>query len=282
MLPTSTELTMLRYLILGFFLLTTVVIAYVGCGPRGQVAGKKILKKIDDILGELDVQLAKIETKKSSLDDQTDIIKKKLYTTEARLEKMQEDQDVREKEAKNLKSDLGQLKEYLTQAKDSGEVEIKGTAVSKERLIGWATDKAKALKRINGRIESKSKLIAVFEKNLTLYKSQVKVSQTNLAKLDDQIDEIKAKKEALDDTRRATLLDGKSVSINDEFADLTKEVDELLINVDASLKLENDKLEERISEVEMEAGNASLDELLDDKSDVDKAMSEIDALLGDG
>ena len=233
-------------------------------------------------MGELDVQLAKIETKKSSLDDQTDIIKKKLYTTEARLEKMQEDQDVREKEAKNLKSDLGQLKEYLTQAKDSGEVEIKGTAVSKERLIGWATDKAKALKRINGRIESKSKLIAVFEKNLTLYKSQVKVSQTNLAKLDDQIDEIKAKKEALDDTRRATLLDGKSVSINDEFADLTKEVDELLINVDASLKLENDKLEERISEVEMEAGNASLDELLDDKSDVDKAMSEIDALLGDG
>lgn len=55
----------------------------------------------------------------------------------------------------------------------------------------------------------------------------------------------------------------------------------MLVNVDANLKMETDKLEERISEAESAAGSATLDELLDDKSDVDKAMSEIDALLGD-
>lgn len=106
-------------------------------------------------------------------------------------------------------------------------------------------------------------------------------SQDSLKKLTNQIEEIKAKKEALDDTRRATLLDGKTVSINDEFKDLTKDVDDLLVSVDAELKLETDKLEERIADAEAAAGSATLDELLDDESDVDKALSDIDALLSD-
>ena len=56
----------------------------------------------------------------------------------------------------------------------------------------------------------------------------------------------------------------------------------MLVNVDASLKMENDKLEERIAESEAAAGSAPLDELLDDKSDVDKAIADLDALLGEG
>ena len=270
---------MLRYLFTALLVVAIVVGAYVGCGPRVQVAGKKILKKIDDILGELDIQLQKVENKRNDLTGQTDAIKKKLYITAARLEQMQEDQEGRESEAASLKSDLTQLKEYLGDAKSSGEVEIKGQTISKERLIGWATDKAKALKRLKGSIESKGNLITVYEKNLALYESQVKVSQDSLAKLNDQIEEIKAKKEALDDTRRATLLDGKTVSINDEFESLTKDVDDLLVNVDANLKMENDKLEERIADAEAAAGSATLDELLDDKSDVDKTLSEIEELL---
>ena len=273
---------MLKYLVACLLIAGIFVGTYVGCGPRVQVAGKKILKKIDDILGEMNVQLQKIENKKDELTAQTDAIKKKLYVTEARLEKMQEDQAARTSEAASLKSDLLQLKGFLEQAGSSSEVEIKGQVVKTERLIGWTTDKSKSLKRIKSNIASKGNLITIYEKNLALYKSQVKVSDESLAKLNDQIDEIKVKKEALDDTRRATLLDGKSVSINDEFKDLTKDVDDLLVNVDASLKMENDKLEERISESESAAGTAPLDELLDDKSDVDKALSDLDALLGEG
>ena len=280
---------MFRYLFAGLLVVAIVLGAYVGCGPRAQVAGDKILKKIDSILGELDIQLKKVEIKRNDLTDQTEGIKQKLYVTESRLEHMQNAQNERKAYAASLTSDLQQLKGYLGQAKEQAkdtasgevEVEIKGQLVSKERLIGWATDKAKALKRIQGIVESKGKLISVYEKNLALYKSQVSVSKDSLQKLNDQIDEIKVKKEALDDTRRARLLDGKTVSINDEFKNLTKEVDDLLVNVDANLKMETDKLEERISEAESAAGSATLDELLDDKSDVDKAMSEIDALLGD-
>ena len=60
---------------------------------------------------------------------------------------------------------------------------------------------------------------------------------------------------------------------------MTKDVDDLLVNVDANLKMENDKLEERIADAEAAAGSATLDELLDDKSDVDKTLSEIEELL---
>ena len=274
---------MLRYLFASLLIVGIVLGAYVGCGPRVQVAGKKILKKIDEILGELDVQLQKVENKKQSLTDQTAAIKKKLYVTEARLEQMQKGQDERKAAAASLKSDLKQLQGYLGQAKESasGEVEIKGQQISKERLIGWATDKANILKRTKESIKSKNKLVTVYEKNLALYRNQVSVSQDSLKKLTNQIEEIKAKKEALDDTRRATLLDGKTVSINDEFKDLTKDVDDLLVSVDAELKLETDKLEERIADAEAAAGSATLDELLDDESDVDKALSDIDALLSD-
>ena len=273
---------MLRYLFASLLIVGIVLGAYVGCGPRVQVAGKKILKKIDEILGELDVQLQKVENKKQSLTDQTAAIKKKLYVTEARLEQMQKGQNERKAAAASLKSDLKQLQGYLGQAKESasGEVEIKGQQISKERLIGWATDKANILKRTKESIKSKNKLVTVYEKNLALYRNQVSVSQDSLKKLTNQIEEIKAKKEALDDTRRATLLDGKTVSINDEFKDLTKDVDDLLVSVDAELKLETDKLEERIADAEAAAGSATLDELLDDESDVDKALSDIDALLG--
>jgi chromosome segregation ATPase len=271
----------MRYLILGLFLLSAVVVAYVGCGPRGQVAGKKILAKIDTILGELDVQLQKVENKKAALDEQTDVIKKKFYVTEARLEKMQEEQEERKAEVAASLKKLQQVRDLISQAQESGEVEFKGKKLSKDALTQSGLDKAKSINRLKAKIESKGKLITVYEKNLALYKSQVDVSKKSLAKLDDQLEEIKAKKEALDDTRRASLLDGKTISINDEFETLTKEVDDLLVNVDASLKMENDKLEERISEVTGGSGSDPLiDELLDDSSDTDEALSEIDALLG--
>lgn len=270
---------MLRYLFATMLVCSVIVGSYAGCGARVQVAGKQVLKKIDELLGEMNVQLQKVENRRDELTQQTDAIKKKLYVTEAKLEQMKSQQEARDAEAASLKSDLTQLKDYLNDAKSEGEIEIKGQTVSKERLIGWATDKAKALKRVNSRSESKSKLITIHEKNLALYKNQVNVSKEGLEKLNEQIEEIKAKKETLDDTRRASLLDGKTVSINDEFDSLTKDVEDLLVNVDASVKLENDKLEERIADAEAAAGSASLDELLDDKSDVDKALSEIDDLL---
>lgn len=275
----------MRYLVLGLLLVAIVFGAYVGCGPRAQVAGKKMLEKIDNILGELDVQLQKIENKKDSLAEQTDVIKKKLYMTESRLEKMQEDQDEIKSEVERSMENVNTLKDLLVQAKESenGEVEFKGKTLTKEAIAQSALSKAKSINRLKTKMDSKSKLIAVYEKNLNLYRSQVSVSKKSLTKLNDQVEEIKAKKEALDDTRRASLLDGKTISINDEFDSLTKDVDELLINVDASLKLENDKLEERIADVTGSGGSDPLiDELLDDKNDVDKAMSEIDALLGEG
>jgi chromosome segregation ATPase len=259
-----------------------VVGAYVGCGPRAQVAGQKILKKIDSILGELDVQLKKVEIKKAELTTQTDKVKRSLYETEARLEQMQEDQDVRANDASTLKQQLAKRVELLNQAKgsDSGEVAIGDKTYTKSELMASATAKAKSLKQIQARIASKSKLIDVYKNNLALYKNQVAISKTNLDKLSEQIDEIKLKKEALDDQRRVSLLDGKSISINDEFETLAKDVDDLLVTVDANLKLENDKLNERIADAASKSGvESELDELLDEKNDDAEAMAEFEALL---
>ena len=58
----------------------------------------------------------------------------------------------------------------------------------------------------------------------------------------------------------------------------TASVDELLINIDTEFAIEEAKLDERTAEVDLES-SMSLDELLDDKTDVSNTLSDIDKLL---
>jgi len=274
----SVEKKMLRYLFATMLICSVVVGSYTGCGPRVQVAGKQILDKIDSLLGEMNLQLQKVESKRSEIAEKTDSVKKKLYITEARIEQMNEAQKFRDTEAAKIKSQLAQLKGFLSDAKENGEVEIKGQTYTVERLIGKATDKTKALKSINTRTENNARLLAVHKKNLSLYETQIKVAKASLGKLDVQIEEIKTRKEALDNNRRATLLDGKSASITEDIETLQKDVDDLFVNVDANLRLENEKLEEQLAAAESGAGTSD-DDLFETESDFEKTMSEIEAAI---
>ena len=58
-------------------------------------------------------------------------------------------------------------------------------------------------------------------------------------------------------------------------------VDELLVIIDTEWAIEEAKLDERIAEVEQES-LVSLEELLDDRTDISGTMSEIDKLLEEG
>ena len=59
---------------------------------------------------------------------------------------------------------------------------------------------------------------------------------------------------------------------------MTASVDELLVNIDTEFAIEEAKLDERIAEVSQDV-SLSLEDLLDDKTDVSSTLSEIDALL---
>ena len=84
---------MLRYLIAGLFILATVVIAYVGCGPRAQVAGKKMLDQIDGILGKLDVQLAKVESAYTKVKEDTAKLREERIRAQVNLDSLNKKRD---------------------------------------------------------------------------------------------------------------------------------------------------------------------------------------------
>ena len=109
-------------------------------------------------------------------------------------------------------------------------------------------------------------------------KSNVDVSEKQLKKLDDQIEEIKAKKSALDAMKEASTIAGSEASISDKFDDLTKDVDNLLTEVDVKIAVETEKVDDRMA---TEGSDVTLDEILGSpESTTDDLTAEIDAILG--
>ncbi len=80
--------------------------------------------------------------------------------------------------------------------------------------------------------------------------------------------------------KEAATIAGPGASISDKFNELTADVDELLVNIDTEWAIEEAKLDERIADVQTDS-LVTLEELLDDKTDISSTMSEIDKLLNE-
>ena len=116
-----------------------------------------------------------------------------------------------------------------------------------------------------------------YSKSLTVLTKNEQVSGEQLETLENQIEEIKAKKMALDAMKEASTIAGTESSISDKFDDLTKDVDTLLNEVEVQMAVETEKVDERLAE---SASDLSVDEILGDDSNADDTLSEIDAILG--
>ena len=273
---------MFRYLFLVLLMVAVIVGAYVGCGPRAAVAGKKVLDQIDAVLGKLNVQLEKVEQAHEELASETEKMREKRISAEVRLGKLQEEKVELEAKVSSYKNDLSRLRDLLKEASasDAGTVMVNGKERDKETLTTLSSEVVKRLKAAQSVIDNRNKtLTEAYSKSLSVLKNNEQISKKQLAKLDDQIAEIKAKKSALDAMREASSITGAEASISDKFDALTKDVDELLTTVEIKLETEEAKVDERMAK---EAESISIDEILGEESNVDSTLSEIDAILGDG
>ncbi|QEG22764.1 coiled-coil domain-containing protein [Mariniblastus fucicola] len=269
---------MLRYLFAGLLLVAIVVGAYVGCGPRMAVAGKKMLDQIDGVLGKLNVQLEKVEQAHAKLTKETEAMREKRIGAQYKLERLQEQKKDLEENIASYKKDLGRLRDYMKEASESGTVTINDKEHSVETLEALAQSTLKKLKSAQTTLDTRIKTLTdAYSKSLAVLKSNVDVSKQQLKKLDDQIEEIKAKKSALDAMKEASTIAGTEASISDKFNDLTKDVDDLLTEVDVKIAVESEKVDERLAQSD---SDVTLDEILGDDSSADDTISEIDAILG--
>ena len=268
---------MLRYLFVVLLLVTVAGAAYVGCGPRAAVAGKKVLAEIDKVLGKLNVQLEKVEQAHSQLSKDTENMRKEQIRAQVNLDRFTESKTGLEAKVASYKKDLGRLNDFMNDAKSTGTVEINGNQVSADKLEILAQSTIKKLKATQRELDRNNTLSDAWSKSLVVLKNNFKTSESQLTKLDDQIEEIKAKKSALDTMKEASTIAGNEASISDKFSDLTADVDDLLTEVNIEMLVETEKVEERMASQE---ADVSLDEILGSDSTTDATQAEIDAILG--
>ncbi len=254
------------------------LIAYLGCGPRVNVAKDAAIKKIDDLLGPLNVKQKEVEMAYDELKNATAGIRDKRIEAQVRVKAMQAKQADYEQEKQKLVADLGKLKTMLADAESTGSIERDGKEIPIEKLKTIADGTVKKVKLLNDQIKKNQTIADAWAKNLDILKKQDETSKTQLAKLEGQLEQIRSKKLALDGMREAATIAGPGTSISDKFNELSESVDELMVSIDTKWAIEEEKLNERIAEVEQDA-DVSLDELLDDKTDVSSVQREIDELL---
>ena len=273
---------MSKYLLLGLLIVGIAVGTYIGCdgaGARMGVAKDAAIKRIDDLLGPLNVKQKEVENAFAELKDASAGIRDKRIEAQVRLKALTEKKASMASEQTKLMSDLGKLKQMLTDAESTGSITKGDKEISVAQLKSLADSTMKKLKSLKDRVTKNDVISAAWAKNLDLLKKNDETSAAQLKKLGNQLDEIKSKKSALDAMKEAATIAGPGASISDKFNDLTKGVDELLIELDTEWEIEKVKIDERIAEVE-EDSSLSLEDLLHtDDDDVTGTISEIDSFL---
>jgi chromosome segregation ATPase len=269
---------MSRFLGLCLLVVAIAIGAYVGCGPRMGVAKDKVIAKIDEMLGKLDVKLKKVEMAYADVESSTEGLRESRIKARLNLEKLQADAKKLEDEKAKLLAELTKVFPLLKAAQESGSTEYNGKVIPLDKLNDFAVIKKNRLKSINDQLDNSIKTLTnAYAKNLEAIKKNEDTSKSQLAQLTNQIDEIKSKKSALDAMKEASSIVAPGVSLSDKFEELTKDVDDLLVDVDVQMQTEMEKIDERAAE--LETSTTSLEELLNDKTDASGTLSDIEAML---
>ncbi len=272
---------MSKHLTLGLVIAGIALVTYIGCdgaNARVGVAKDAAIKKIDDLLGPLNVKQKEVENAYAELKEASSGLRDKRIEAQVRLKSLTNKKSEMDTEKAKLLADLGKLKQYLSDAEATGAIKIGEKEVSIEQLKNLADGTIKKMQSLNDRVAKNEIIASAWAKNLDLLKKNDDTSAAQLSKLEGQLDQIRSKKSALDAMKEAATIAGPGASISDKFNDLTESVDELLVNLDTEWEIEKVKLDERIAEVEAES-SLSLDDLLNDKTDISTTMGELDKIL---
>ena len=271
---------MFRYLFTGLLVVAIVVGAYVGCGPRAQVAGQKVLDKIDGWIGKLDIKLKDITNEYDKLSNSVDGIKEAKYIAKSKLEGLRAEKEKAEKVIVKAGEELAEIKAGIEGAGSQNEFEFHGKMTSKESLMVAGKVRLKLRKSKKTELEGRiNPLIKTYEKSFAIHTKNEKATKAQLENLESKIEQIKAEKTRLDTMRQTEVVLGDGASISDQFDKLDKSVNELLIEVRAKADVDSENVDERLAGIEEDG---SLDDEIFSGSDNAEAdfLAEIGKEIG--
>ena len=248
-----------------------------GGRARFGVAQDKAIAQLDKVLGELNVKEKQIDQKRQQLATEMNSVRVRKSEATVRQELLVKKQDTAKEDLAKLKQGLERIKPKLEEAKAQGKIELNGREVSSDELNRMASELIGRVKSKETEISSQQTSIDALKRSADFLASQEKAALDLLSKLDLKINEIKDKRVAIDAVKSANSLSGNDSSLTDKIGALSKDIDNMFVDVETTMRVEEDKLKD------LKNQTMSADELLTETgSDLDATMGEIDAILGKG
>lgn len=262
--------------LLAFALLLSVAIATIGCA-EGEVAKDKIMKKLRDALGELDVKRKEIEFKQRELRTQLGDLRERRISAQVRLERLKEKKKAAEAKIESLRGTLAKVNSLVEQAKDAGgTLEKDGVTYTAEDISKTAERQINNFKMANTKLQGLKSSVDALQGSYDYLVQQETKAKDLMEKLEIKISEIDAKKIAVDAVREATTISGDETSINDSIAALEKDIEEMAIDVETALRVEQDKLNE------LDTNTKNADALLTESPNLDSIGDSLKEILEGG
>ena len=258
-------------LIGGIYLVSTS-----GCGARAQVAGEKLLDKIDAWLGELEVKRKAIENEKKNLEQAIENVREQKVKAKVQLDRYQAMIEPVNAELTKIKRALGELQPHLSATED---VEIKGKTYSPEQIQDMANTLADEFESLSKRVGGYEVAVAAFQESYDMLSQQQDMAGETMGRLNEKLEEIDIKREAVQAMQVNQEILGESGSISQKFTDLEKQIEDLFVDVETQMVLEKERLAER--ERDINSRSESADAIMQDlESGADATKARIDAILG--
>ncbi len=261
---------------LGFLLLVGVigVAAYVGCGPRGQVAVDEITKRLDKALGELNVKRKSIENKQNQLQASLDELKADKYRAEARLDLLKEKQEKAKAAHEAAKAQGEQVIALMKEVGESGgEITRNGKTYSAEEVGRTAERVIADIKNMEAKYKATVDGYNALSKSVEFLRAQESQAVKLMDELKHKISLIDDQKIAVDAVRDTRVSAGGNTSISGDLDKLSKEIEDLGVEIDAALRLETDKMNELTSR------SSDADDLLTEPANLESTQKMLEDLL---
>jgi DNA repair exonuclease SbcCD ATPase subunit len=263
---------------LGLLMLVAVVglVAYVGCGTRAEVAMDQITKRLDKALGELNIKRKEIEKKQGELQAQLAELSEKRVQGQVRLELLQEKKKNSDEALASVRSKVQQVAELVKEANasESKKITRNGKDYTAADLQAAAKEVADALQSEEAKSKANLAGYNALKSSVDFLVAQEKQAKDLMGKLASKISEIDAKKIAVDAVRENTILAGDNKSIGSGLEQLSKEIENLGIEVEAALRIETEKMDS------LSSSNSVADELLSaPPADLDATQKMLEDLL---
>lgn len=252
---------------------TTMVVIY-GCGSRVEVAKKKALDRLDDMLGKMDVQRQEIDDGIKATKKAVEGIRKARITAQVRLEQIDEKTKPFEEKVTRCDQTLSKLRDLL---KADQPAEIAGKTYTVPELKDMASKVIQARKDADKEIEGFKTARENMRKVVTDLSTQQVALETRLTKLQGQVAKLDAEMAAAKAMKEA------SASMGDKDATLAANLDSLeekVAGLSADVRAELQSESEKWLEAKTDKAISDVDAFIRDSQKPTDTVGEIDKILG--